>query len=121
MIFGLRRDPLMCLGGRFYETPHAHEGEYFEYEPMGEVSRNRDIAVRNLVITEGVTVIRTNWDLPFRPGTYVLLADGNNYLIESTSRAPASTSFQALTVCAYPEQDWVLSLRLVSNLRGDVL
>ncbi len=121
MIFALRRDPLMCLGGRFYETPRANEGEYFEYEPMDDISHSRDVAVRNLVITEGATVIRTNWDLPFRPGTYVLLADGNNYLIESTSRAPASTSFQALAVCTCPEQDWLLSLRLVANLKGDVL
>ena len=111
----------MCLGGRFYETTQAPEGEYFEYEPMDDISRSRDAAVRNLVITEGATAIRTNWDLPFRPGAYVLLADRNTYLIESTSKAPASTSFQSLSVCAYPEQDWILSVRLVANLRGDVL
>lgn len=121
MIFGLRRDPLMCLGGRFYKTPQAPEGEYFEYAPENDVSHSRDTAVRNLVIEEGVTVIRTNWDLPFRPGTYVLLADNNTYMIENTARAPASTNYQALSVSTYPEQDWVLSVRLVANLRGDVL
>ena len=121
MIFATRRDPLMCLSGRFYETTTAAEGQYFEYEPNTDVSQSRDAAVRNLVIEEGVTAIRTNWDLPFRPGTYVALADGNTYIIESTSRAPASTHFQALAVCTVPERDWILSVRLVANLRGDVL
>lgn len=111
----------MCLGGRLYETPQAAEGQYFEYEPINDVSHSRDVAVRNLVILEGVTAIRTNWDLPFRPGAYVLLADNNTYMIESTTRAPSSTNYQALFVSNYPEQDWILSVRLVANLRGDVL
>ena len=121
MLFSLRKDPLMCLAGRYFEYAEADEGEYFEYAPENDVSRSRDTSVRNMVIQEGVTAIRTNWDIPFRPGAYVLLSDGNTYMIENTTRAPASTSFQTLAVCTTPERDWILSLRLVANLRGDVL
>ena len=121
MIFSLRKDPLMCLGGRYYETAATPEGTYFEYEPMTDLSKSRDATIRNLIVSEGSTAIRTNWDLPFRKGAYVTLADSNTYLIESVTVAPASTAFQSLAVCTCPDRDKILSVRLVANLRGGVL
>lgn len=117
-MLALRRDPEAVLQGLFLELPTSEEGESFMYAPVEDVRRYRDASVRNLVIKEGVTAIRTSWALKFTPGSYVILADGNKYMIEQTARAVVSTAYQSLAVSIVPDQDWVLTVRLVGNAKG---
>lgn len=117
-MLALRIDPEAVLQGLFLELPTSEEGESFMYAPVEDVRRYRDASVRNLVIKEGVTAIRTSWTLKFTPGSYVILADGNKYMIEQTARAVVSTAYQSLTVSIVPDQDWVLIVRLVGNAKG---
>ena len=117
MLF-LRKDPEAVLQGLFYEHTTTDEGAPFMYAPVEDVRRYRDAGGRNLVIKEGMTAIRTAWALKFTPGSYVILSDGNRYMIEQTARAVVSTAYQSLAVSLAPEQDWILTVRLVANTRG---
>ncbi|MBQ8908328.1 MAG: hypothetical protein IJY71_07070 [Clostridia bacterium] len=118
MLFALRKDPEAVLQGLFYELSTTESGTPFMYAPVEDVRRYRDASGRNLVIKEGVTAIRTAWPCKFTPGSYVILSDGNRYIIEQTARDVVSTAYQALATCAVPERDWILTVRLVSNARG---
>ena len=118
MIFSLRKDPGQMLAGRRYMTFEAESGDYFEYEPLEATRRYRDVRQQNLVVDEKSTAIKTDWALDFEPEQYVLLADGNMYIIETTQREPISAASQAMAVTACVEQDWVLVLRRVRNRFG---
>ena len=117
-MFGLRKDPEAVLQGLFLALPTSDEGDSFMYAPVEDVRRYRDSGMRNLVIKEGTTAIRTSWPLKFTPGSYVILSDGNKYMIEQTARAVVSTAYQSIHVSIIPEQDWILFIRLVGNAKG---
>ena len=118
MLFALRKDPESVLQGLFFEHSTTIEGVPFMYAPVEDVRRYRDTSGRSLIVKEGVTAIRTAWPCKFTPGSYVILADGNKYILEQTARDVVSTAYQSLAVCSMPEQDWILTVRLVANTRG---
>jgi hypothetical protein len=117
MLFA-RKDPEAILQGLFFEKPTSDSGEPFMYAPVEDVRRYRDASGRNLIIQEGVTAIRTAWPCNFTPGSYVILSDGNRYIIEQTARDVVSVAYQSLGVSLAPERDWILTVRLVFNARG---
>lgn len=121
MLLSLRKDPEAVLQGIFYEFSTSEIGESFMYAPVEDVRRYRDSGGRNILIKEGATAIRTAWKLKFAPGSYVILADGNRYIIEQTAKDVVSTAYQSIAVCSMPEQDIILTVRLVSNSRGVTL
>lgn len=122
MLHMLMRDPEQCFGAYLFRHSTDENGEYFEYKYENNDSRSSRVSVgRNLMTQDGVTRVRTNWDISFFPGSYVLLADSNMYIIEEATNEISSTASQALLVNVLPDRDTILSLRLVRNPRGAAL
>lgn len=120
MIYMLTRDPNEVFGAYLFRSTTDNVGEYFEFAYEDNAKRSSRVAVgKNLMTSDGQTRIRTDWNVTFTPGIYVLLLDDNSmHIIYSVETELASTASQALMFNRVPERDTILTLRLVRNPKG---
>ncbi len=120
MIHMLMRDPEEVFGAYLFRNSSDDIGEYFEFGYEGNSTRSTRATVgKNLLTNDGSTRIRTDWDLSFFPGSYVLLLDDNSmHIIDAVDTEISSTASQALLFNKRPERDVILTLRLVRNPKG---
>lgn len=120
MIHMLMRDPEEAFGAYLFRNSSDDIGEYFEFGYEGNNTRSTRVTVgKNLLTSDGSTRIRTDWDLSFFPGSYVLLLDDNSmHIIDAVDTEISSTASQALLFNKRPERDVILTLRLVRNPKG---
>ena len=121
MIGALTSQSFQYLEARRYKTKDNNEhGTYFRYEELNDQNSFFGTVINNLIADQSRYVIKTNWDIGFEVGDFIVdKKNGNMWTIEQIERLQHDTNSQVMFwLKKNPETDFVLSLVKIENAWG---
>ena len=121
MIGALTSQSFQYLEARRYKTKDNNErGTYFRYEELNDQNSFFGTVINNLIADQSRYVIKTNWDIGFEVGDFIIdKKSGNMWTIEQIERLQHDTNSQVMFwLKKNPETDFVLSLVKIENAWG---
>ena len=121
MIGALTSQSFQYLEARRYKTKNNNEqGTYFRYEELNDQNSFFGTVINNLIADQSRYVIKTNWDIGFEVGDFIVdKKNGNMWTIEQIERLQHDTNSQVMFwLKKNPETDFVLSLVKIENAWG---
>ena len=118
MIGALTSQSFQYLEARRYKTKDNNEqGIYFRYEELNDQNSFFGTVINNLIADQSRYVIKTNWDIGFEVGDFIIdKKSGNMWTIEQIERLQHDTNSQVMFwLKKNPETDFVLSLVKIEN------
>ena len=107
------------LYGTRYKAKTDKIGDRFKYEILSYPQRSYGTIINNLIAIQGRLTIKTNWDLKWQIGQFIVDNYGKRYYIEDIKYMPLEINPQVLnTFIKNPDTDYVLSLIEVENAWG---
>ena len=119
MINALIKNPQQFNSAWYYAGKDEEQGVFFEFSwEDGSKNKTRGTQGRNIVRDSIVTRIRTDYDIQFKIGGYVVLSDGNMYYIDSIIEEISTVAYQSLGTVCDPSKDSILTLSIVQNTKA---
>ena len=121
MIGALTSQSFQYLEARRYKTKDNNErGTYFRYEELNDQNSFFGTVINNLIADQSRYVIKTNWDIGFEVGDFIVdKKSGNMWTIEQIERLQHDTNSQVVFwLKKNPETDFILSLVKIENAWG---
>ena len=121
MIGALTSQSFQYLEARRYKTKDNNErGTYFRFEELNDQNERFGTVVNNLIADDTTYVIKTNWDIDFKVGEFIIDKKSRKmWTIQQIERLRQDVNSQTLYwLTKNPETDYVLSLVQVENVWG---
>ena len=121
MIGALTSQSFQYLEARRYKTKDNNErGTYFRFEELNDQNERFGTVINNLIADDTTYVIKTNWDIDFKVGEFVIDKKSRKmWTIQQIERLRQDVNSQTLYwLTKNPETDYVLSLVQVENVWG---
>lgn len=116
MLNSLTSQGFQFYSGTRYKKWTDNQGDYFQYEELVAPRKSYGQMVNNLIAIQGRYTIKTNWDLGFEVGQYIVDKKGRKWIIEDIVSMEQEVNPQtAYFLNANPDTDFVLSLVRVEN------
>lgn len=101
--------------GTWYSDIHSDTGKTFRYALLNEPRKVYGTVINNLILTQGRTTIKTNWNLGWEPQQIIIDNFGDRWKIEEVVIMPLEVNQQVSYFARNPDIDYVLSLVKIGN------
>lgn len=116
-MIGLTQQGSQYLYGTLFEKKSSTQGDFMRYEELIEKRREYGQIINNLIATQGRYTIKTNWNLDYKVGKFIVAKDGTRYQIADVTKMQQEVSPQTLYwLKSNLNTEYVLSLIEVDNV-----